>query len=411
MSVGVWENGSMGERNTPILPRTTCAFRRTDSHTPIPCQRQATIPVKSDPPIESVSASAYTVPTEAPESDGTLAWDSTTMVLVEAEAGGETGLGYSYTHAAAARLIADTLAGVVEGRDALAVRGSWWAMQHAIRNLGRPGLVATAVAAVDTALWDLKARLLDLPLAAVLDAAHEKVPAYGSGGFTAYDLDRLREQLGGWVEDGLKLVKMKVGRDPDEDLDRAAAARDAIGDEAELMVDANGALSRKQALVFAHAFADYDVTWFEEPVSSDDLEGLRLLRDEGPPGMEITAGEYGYDRFYFRRMLDAEAVDVLQSDATRCLGITGFLTAGALCAARPIDLSAHTAPTLHTHALCAVGPARHVEYFYDHGRLEDMLFDGALHPDADGFLAPDRSRPGLGLAFRYADADEYQVFP
>jgi len=164
---------------------------------------------------------------------------------------------------------------------------------------------------------DLKARLLDLPLITLLGAVRANVPVYGSGGFTSYSMAQLQEQLGGWVADGISRVKMKIGRQPASDLDRVRAAREAIGPGAELFVDANGAYTRKQALATACAFTEFDVSWFEEPVSSDDLDGLRLLRDRAPAGMEIAAGEYGYDLFYFRRMLEAGAVDVLQADATR----------------------------------------------------------------------------------------------
>ena len=364
----------------------------------------------SSPVIEDIDVAAYEVPTDTPEeSDGTLTWDSTTVVLVKAHAGGKMGLGYSYTHAAAARLIDGKLAGVVEGQDALSVTASWKAMQHAIRNIGRPGVVASAVSAVDIALWDLKARLLDLPLVTLLDGGHERVPVYGSGGFTSYSTEALQDQLAGWVEQGISMVKMKVGRHPDEDIDRVNAARNAIGEDAGLFVDANGAYRRKQALWFAEAFADLGVTWFEEPVSSDDLEGLRLLRDQGPPGLEMAAGEYGYDLFYFRRMLEAGAVDVLQADVTRCMGITGFLRAGTLCQARSIELSAHTAPSVHAHALAAVPPMRHLEYFHDHVRIEEMFFDGTLSPE-EGYLEPDRSRAGLGLSLKQAGIEEYHVY-
>jgi len=256
-------------------------------------------------------------------------------VLAEARAAGETGIGYSYTGTAAARLIEDVLARAVVGRDAMDVPGVWEAMRHAVRNLGRPGIASTAITAVDAALWDLKARLLGLPLLTVLGAVREAIPVYGSGGFTSYSLDRLREQLGGWSAAGISRVKMKVGRDPAADLQRVRVARGAIKETDELFVDANGAFSRKQALAFAAAVADLGVTWFEEPVSSDDLEGLRLLRDRAPAGMAIAAGEYGYDLFYFRRMLDAGAVDVLQADATRCAGITEFLRVGAHGAVAP----------------------------------------------------------------------------
>jgi L-alanine-DL-glutamate epimerase-like enolase superfamily enzyme len=358
--------------------------------------------------VERLDVSAYMVPTDSPESDGTLQWDSTTLVLVEVSGGGKEGLGYTYGDPSVAALISGKLAEVAEGRDALSVSGSWSAMVDAIRNLGRPGICSMAIAAVDSALWDLKAKLLEVPLFELLDAPHDSVPVYGSGGFTSYSIEKLREQLGGWVEQGIPRVKMKIGREPRKDPERVRSAREAIGEGAELFVDANGAYSRKQALAQAEAFAKVGVSWFEEPVSSDDLEGLRLLRDRAPAGMEIAAGEYGYDLYYFRRMLEAEAVDVLQADATRCAGITGFLRAGALCQARGIELSAHTAPSLHAHACCAVIPLRHLEYFHDHARIEHMFFDGVLAPEG-GVLTPDPSRPGLGLEFKRADAERYAV--
>ena len=294
-------------------------------------------------PVQRIDVSAYTVPTDAPESDGTYSWHATTLVLVEAQAGGKTGLGYSYADTATARLVRDLLADVVRGRDAMDVPGAFAAMEAAIRNLGRPGIAAMAISAVDTALWDVKARLLDLPMVALLGSVRDAAPVYGSGGFTSYSNGRLCEQLGGWAASGIPRVKMKIGRRPSDDVNRVREARKYIGPDVELFVDANGAYSRKQALAMAEVFAGLEVRWFEEPVSSDDLEGLRLLRDRAPAGMEIAAGEYGYDLFYFRRMLEAGAVDVLQADATRCGGITGFLKAGVLCEARSMPLSAHCA--------------------------------------------------------------------
>ena len=360
----------------------------------------------SAPSIEHIAFSAYTVPTDLPESDGTLEWDKTTMVVVEATAGGQRGLGYTYADLATARLIEDRLAHVVQGCDAMAVPAAWAAMVREIRNLGRPGIASMAIAAIDAALWDLKACLLDLPLVTLLGAVRDSVPVYGSGGFTSYSLAQLEAQLGGWIAEGITRVKMKIGAHPADDRDRVRAARQAIGSDAELFVDANGAYSRKQALAFADAFAELGVSWFEEPVSSDDLEGLRLLRERAPAGMDIAAGEYGYDLFYFRRMLEAGAVDVLQADATRCAGITGFTRVSALCEARSLPLSAHTAPSLHAHPCCALAPVRHVEYFHDHVRLEHMLFDGALTP-VHGALHPDLSRPGLGLELKRSDAERY----
>ncbi len=356
--------------------------------------------------VEKLEVSAYTIPTDEPESDGTAEWDSSTIVVVEAHAGDEVGLGYTYGDVASGKVIESKLAGVVEGRDALAVTATWEEMGKACRNLGRPGVASMAIAAVDTALWDLKARLLELPLATVLDAVHEEAPIYGSGGFCSYSDERLAEQLGGWAQEGVSRVKMKVGREPERDLHRAGVAREAIGDDTELFVDANGALTRKQALRFAEEYAELDVRWFEEPVTSDDLEGLRLLRDRAPGGMDVAAGEYGYMLPYFHHMLAAGAVDCLQADVTRCEGITGFLRVAALCEARSLDLSAHCGPSIHLHPCCAVVPLRHLEYFHDHARVENLLFDGVVEPDG-GVLRPDLSRPGNGLELKRADAERY----
>jgi L-alanine-DL-glutamate epimerase-like enolase superfamily enzyme len=266
---------------------------------------------RAEAPVESVHVAAYKVPGEARESDGTLQWDSMTMILVEVTAGGTTGLGYTYSERSAAVLVADKLAGVLVGRSALATRDCWYALVHATRNLG-------------------------------------------------------------------------------------------------LFVDANGAYDRKRALHFAQVFAGYDVSWFEDPVSSNDLEGMRMIRDQGPPGMEITTGEYGYDTIYFRRLAEAGAADVMQADATRCAGFTGFLLADAVADAFELPLSSHTAPSAHLHCCCAALQIRHMEWFHDHVRIEHMLFDGAPEPK-HGRLSPDFSRPGIGVSLKRADAEPYRI--
>ncbi len=360
------------------------------------------------PAIDRIDVSAYTIPTDAPESDGTFTWDKTTVVIVEARAGDTTGIGLTYADTSTAQLIRDKLASVVCGFDATSVTAAWQAMVGSIRNLGRPGIASMAIAAVDLALWDLKARLLELPLASLLGMVRPAVPLYGSGGFTSYSEQQLTAQLGGWAEQGFRMVKMKVGREPERDPERVRQAREAIGPAVELFVDANGAYSRKQALALSETFAEYGVRWFEEPVSSDDLNGLHLLRDRMPPAMDVAAGEYGYDAVYFRRMLDAEAVDVLQADATRCAGVTGFMRADAVCAAHSMPLSAHCGPAIHLHLCCAATRLRHLEYFHDHARIDHMIFDGVSEP-RDGCLAPDLSRPGNGLSLKRADAEKWRV--
>lgn len=350
-------------------------------------------------PIETVQARAYTVPTDAPEADGTLTWDETTIVIAHVTAGDFEGIGYTYSHAAAGKLINTRLAKEVRGMDALSVPRVWQRMVERTRNIGRPGITSAAIAAVDTAVWDLKAKLMGLPLVTLFGAVRDEMPVYGSGGFTSYSDKQLQDQLSAWVAQGIRRVKMKVGSDPEADRERVRLARAAVGPDVELFVDANGAYECKQALAQAEIFGRYGVRWFEEPVTSDDLDGLRLLRQRCPPGMQIAAGEYGDRLAYFRNMLLADAVDAVQVDATRCAGFTEFMRIAALVQAWKLPLSAHTAPSIHLHACCALPTACHIEYFHDHVRIEHMFFDGAA--DArHGVLRPDLSRPGLGLTLR-----------
>jgi L-alanine-DL-glutamate epimerase-like enolase superfamily enzyme len=359
--------------------------------------------------VDALSVSAYTIPTEKPEADGTLEWNSTDVVVVEATAGGATGLGYTYAPPATARLIHDDLSGLVAGRDPFDVPGAWDAMVRAVRNIGRPGLVSRGIAAVDTSLWDLKAKLLDTSVARLLGPLRSEVPIYGSGGFTSYSDDELAGQLATWVHDwGIPRVKIKVGAyggsDPEADLRRVALAREAIGPDAELYIDANGAYSVKQAVALSRRYQEFGVSWFEEPVSSDDLDGLRRVAELSDA--EVAAGEYGTTLFDFLALLRAGAVDVLQADITRCAGITEWLRAAALAGSFNRHISGHVAQSLHLHAACAVPNLRHIEYFHDHHRVERFLFDGVADP-VEGTLRPDLERPGLGLELRRPDAGRF----
>ncbi len=357
--------------------------------------------------ISAVEAAAYTIPTDAPESDGTLEWNETTVVVVELVAEGERGLGYTYADASVAQLADSLLRPVVEGADPMSPGAAAKRMRAALRNAGQPGAGAMAVSAVDIALWDLKAKLLGLPLADALPRVHQHVGVYGSGGFTSYGDERLREQLAGWAAAGIGAVKMKVGRHPEEDEHRVAVAREAVGREVELMVDANGAHAPAEAIDWAWRFAAHDIGYFEEPVSSEDATGLRRVRDAAPPGMAIAAGEYCWSPLDAARLIEAGAVDILQADVTRCGGVSGLLEIAALAAASRLPFSAHCAPAVSVHACCAVDTLRHLEYFHDHVRVESMLFDGVVEPHA-GRLVPSASVPGHGLALRAA-AQEWRA--
>jgi L-alanine-DL-glutamate epimerase-like enolase superfamily enzyme len=366
--------------------------------------------VTGDTTVRDLTVSVFTVPTDQPEADGTLSWTETTLVVVEPVAADTTGLGWTYAAGACATLIEDILRDVVIGTDALDVPGTWQRMVRRCRNLGRPGIVSMAVAAVDIALWDLKAKLLGLPLCRLLGQACTDVPVYGSGGFTSYDEDTLTRQLAHWVHElRIPRVKIKIGEswgtNPERDLARIRTARTTIGEDADLFVDANGGYGWGQAVWMAHAMADQDVVWFEEPVSSDDLPALAAIRAAVLP--DVAAGEYGDGVHYFERMCAAGAVDCLQADVTRCAGITEWLRVAAVAAAHGLEVSGHCAPNLHAHPAAAIPNLRHLEYFHDHVRIENELFDGALDPTG-GTLHPDQGRPGLGLRLDRNAAEPYR---
>jgi L-alanine-DL-glutamate epimerase-like enolase superfamily enzyme len=367
----------------------------------------------ADSAVEWLEVSVHTVPTDAAEADGTLAWDSTTMVVVEASAEGldgpVTGVGWSYAPAACADLVRDLLVALAEGTQVDDVGRTWQEMVDAVRNVGRPGVASAAISAVDLALWDLRARVLHRPLHRLLGSRRDTVPLYGSGGFTTYDGERLDRQLQEWLEAGMHDVKIKIGEEwggcVRRDLERTEQVRETVGADVGVMVDANGGYREKQAVDVARSLEGMAVSWFEEPVSSDDLDGLHRLRDRVRP--EVTAGEYGYDLAYFHRMCAADAVDCLQVDVTRCGGITEWQRVAAVAAAHHLDVSAHCAPNAGLAVACATPNFRHQEWFHDHVRIESALLDGAA-PAVDGTVRPAEA-PGTGLTFKHADAEGFRV--
>jgi L-alanine-DL-glutamate epimerase-like enolase superfamily enzyme len=353
------------------------------------------------PTITGITTGVYRFPTPElkPEADGTLQWDATTAVTVTLTAGDRTGLGWTYSSPAAAAIIHDTLAGVIRHRAAHDIADGWSAMHQASRNLGTRGLVTQAISAVDIAWWDLKARLLDIPLSGLLGCCRNEVPIYGSGGFTTLSDTQLAEQIEGWQEAGCTAMKIKIGESwgtrIDRDLARIEWLRALAGSRTQLMVDANGGYRIGQARRVGAALDDLSVIWFEEPVSSDDTAGLAALR--AALRCDIAAGEYAADLYDVRALLPA--VDCLQLDATRCGGYTGWLRGAALAQSHNLDVSAHCAPALHAFVAAAIPNLRHVEWFADHARLEPLLVDG-LPAVFDGALHPNSTAPGHGMTLR-----------
>lgn len=353
-------------------------------------------------PLSPLDVVTYRFPTPEPEADGTLEWDATVAVVVIARSGDTTGVGWTYSTGAAAAVIRDHLIIAVDGRDAFDVPGCWQAMHRTCRNLGTRGLVAQAISAVDIALWDLKARLLALPLWQLFGRARDSVPVYGSGGFTSLTDDELERQVHGWLAAGCTAVKIKIGEswggNVPRDLARVALLRKVAGDDVALMVDANGAYSRGQARRVGAALDDLGVVWFEEPVSSDDLAGLAAVR--AATRCDVAAGEYAADVYEAAAL--CPVVDCLQLDVTRCGGYTGFQRAAAVAAAHNLDVSGHCAPALHAPVAAATPNLRHVEWFADHARLEPLLADGV--PVVEGGAIRLGSAPGHGMNLRSSAA-------
>jgi L-alanine-DL-glutamate epimerase-like enolase superfamily enzyme len=328
---------------------------------------------------------------------------------VQPVAGEHRGLGWSYcSAAAAAEVIRNLLEPVVVDADVLDVPGIWREMVRTVRNAGRPGLVSMAVAAVDLALWDLKAKLLGLPLDRLLGRCRDRVPVYGSGGFVSLDDEQLAAQLRRWTDElGIPRVKIKVGERwgaaPERDLARARRARQLVGEDVELFVDANGGYTPGQARRLGGAYVDLGVSWFEEPVSSESLDELRHLR--AALRCDIAAGEYLSSAREAEAMCAAQAVDCLQLDITRCAGITGWLSAAAVADAHGLQVSGHCAPAMHLAAAASIPNLRHLELFADHERLEAMLFDG-VPVAAGGSLVPP-VEPGNGFTLA-PEAESYR---
>ncbi len=342
-------------------------------------------------------SSVYVVPTDGPEADGTLAWDATTVVVVEASADGTTGVGWTYSAAAAASVVDDLLAPAIADVAIDDPADASERMSRALRNVGRTGIGASAMSAVDNACWDLRAKRRGRTVAEVLGAEHMEVPVYGSGGFTTYDDARTIAQLEGWLADGAAAVKIKIGEDRgrrvDRDLDRIGLARRVVGDAVDVFVDANGAYDVAAAVQVDRAMRQDGVNWFEEPVTSDRPDLLAAVRDEAEA--EVAAGEYVWRPADAVALLDAGAVDCLQLDVTRCGGISSWLVIAETAASAGLDISAHCAPQQSLHVGAATPRLRHLEWFHDHVRVEGLLFAGTAAPEG-GVLGVDGGVPGSG---------------
>lgn len=351
--------------------------------------------------IRSVRLSSVVLPLPTAISDAKVLTGRqkpmTEVVLLFAEitsAQGLEGVGFSYSKRAggpAQYAHAKEVAGLLVGEDPADIPRLYERLLWAGASVGRSGLATQALAALDVALWDLKAKRADLPLAKLIGAHRDSVRTYNtSGGFLSAPLEEVRENAARSLEAGIGGIKIKVGH-PDAAVDRARveAVRETIGEDTPLMVDANQQWDRPAALRMGRWLEQFDLVWIEEPLDAYDVEGHRQLADA--LDTPIATGEMLASVAEHVRLIDARACDIIQPDAPRVGGITQFLKLATLADHAGLQLAPHFAMEIHLHLAAAYPREPWVEHF----DWLDPLFEERLETREGRMLVPDR--PGLGI--------------
>lgn len=316
-------------------------------------------------------------------------------VLVELSSGdGAVGSGYCFAfgerRARALQAMVEDLLPIYEGADASATRALFERAWRSINFVGHAGVAVMALAALDTACWDLAAQAAGLPLWRLLGAARNRLPTYASSGlWLDRSVDELVEEARAFVAAGHRAMKLRLGRSPVEDVARARALREAVGPDIRLLADVNQGWDEATAIRTGRALEEIDLFWLEEPLPYEDLEGA--ARVAAALDTPIASGETEYGWLGMKRYLDARAADILMPDLQRMGGVTGYLKAVDLCEAYQTPVSSHLFVETSGHVLAAAAHGvilEHMDWWQE-------LFDDRL-PVIDGHVVlPDR--PGLGL--------------
>jgi L-alanine-DL-glutamate epimerase-like enolase superfamily enzyme len=368
------------------------------------------------PKIASISVATARVPLDHVTSFATRTVSARDYGLVKIRStDGAQGIGFCYAGSAGGTLVAhaveELLAPLLVGEDSLRVEGLWQRMFQESLLQGRAGSVMRAISILDCALWDLNARTARLPLYQYLGAAAmDEVPAYASGGYYLEGKTpaKLGAEMAGYVDAGFRAVKMKVGRlSPRDEEARVKAAREAIGPDVELMLDANNAWhDLPTAMRYMRRFEPYDPYWIEEPFFPDDIENhARLAKLTRVP---VATGEIGTGRWHFKEILDKGAAAILQTDALVCGGISEWKRIAATAASYNVTVCPHWFHDLHAHLVAATPNARYVEYFPDDQVLNFRRLIGTQLEQRNGMLVLPRAA-GLGFDFDEPAVSRYAV--
>lgn len=358
------------------------------------------------PIIESVSVAVCEVPLDRVTSFSTRTVSSRHYGLVKVRSrDGHDGIGFCYVGSRAGGILKSAvellLGPLLIGQESLRTEGLWQMLYQEALLQGRAGTVMRGVSILDTALWDLNARSAGLPLHDYLGSnERESVPAYASGGYYLEGKSPagLGKELAGYVAQGFRAVKMKTGRlSPSEEEARIAAARDAIGPDVLLMLDANNAWADlPTAMDYMRRFEAYDPYWIEEPFSPDaiDLHARLAARTS----ITVATGEIEVGRWRFRELVDSGGAEILQADAAVCGGISEWRKIAAYADCRGVTVSPHWFHDLHAPLVAATTNARFVEFFTDDQVLNfRRLINHQLELRAGRVVL--RQSPGLGFAF------------
>ncbi|HEV8634364.1 MAG TPA: mandelate racemase/muconate lactonizing enzyme family protein [Chloroflexota bacterium] len=359
--------------------------------------------------ITCITTEEFRWPRRVPIRNGKHVYTHAGLGLVKIETDdGVTGIGLGGTGLVGQATV-EQLKKELIGEDPIDVERLWHKM-WVPKLIGRRGLTTRAISAIDIGLWDIRAKKAGLPLYKLLGGYRDRVPTYIAGGYyeEGKGLRELAQEMEQNVEMGARAVKMKVGGAPmREDVERVRVAREAVGPDVKLMVDANCAYRYYEAIQLARQIERYDVFWFEEPVAPDDYEGHRKLAHM--TSIPIATGENEYTRYGFRDLIRAEAAAILNADAKVLGGVTEFMKVAALAQAYDLDIAPHGSQDIHVHLVAAISNGLILEYYRDSvDPMHGEVYHHTLRLNEDGTVSPP-DVPGIGADPNYEALEPYRV--